>query len=172
MHRDSTAKMSAAKESKDSTDHHFVREASVGGLTEVRLGKLAEQKAQSQKVKDFGEKMVTDHSKANEKLTAAAKKDGIQAAETRLTDKQKGEIDRLRGMSGKDFDTAYLRTMLKDHREDVQKFQQEASSGQSQNVKEFAKKTLPTLEQHLAMAEKLAQSMGVDTAATSSTSSK
>jgi putative membrane protein len=160
------------KQSRDSTDHHFVHEASIGGLTEVRLGKMAQRKAESQKVKDLGEKMVTDHSKANDQLAAAAKKDGIQTAETALTDKQKGEIERLGGMSGKDFDSAYLRTMLKDHREDVQKFQEEASSGQSENVKEFAKKTLPTLEKHLSMVEKLAGTMGVDTTATSSTSSK
>jgi putative membrane protein len=170
--RDSITKMSTARQSKDSTDHHFVLEASVGGLTEVRLGKMAQRKAASQKVKDLGEKMVTDHSKANDELAEAAKKDGIQTAETKLEDKQKGQIDRLSGLSGKEFDSAYLRTMLRDHQEDVQKFQEEAKSGQSQHVKDFASKTLPTLEKHLAMVEKLAKSMGVDTTVTSSSASQ
>jgi putative membrane protein len=160
------------RQSKDSTDHHFVLEASVGGLTEVRLGKMAQHRAASQKVKNLGERMVTDHSKSNDELVAAAKKDGIQTAETTLEAKQKGQIDRLAGLSGKDFDAAYLRTMLRDHEEAVQKFREEAKSGESPHVKDFASKTVPTLEKHLAMVEKLAESMGVDTTTSSSTSSK
>jgi len=178
--KESAARQSAARRSKDSTerqsrdstDHHFVHEASIGGLTEVRLGKMAQKKAQNQKVKDLGEKLATDHSKANDELAAAARKDGIHTAETKLDPKQKGEIDRLGGMSGKDFDAAYLRTMLRDHQETVQKFQEEANSGESEHVKQFASKTLPTLEKHLAMVQKLVGTLGVDTTVTNSTSSK
>jgi putative membrane protein len=162
----------AVRQSKDSTDHHFVLEASVGGLTEVRLGKMAQHRAASQKVKDLGERLATDHSKANDELAAAAKKDGIPTAETTLEAKQKGQIDRLAGLSGKNFDSAYLRTMLRDHQEAVQAFQQEASSGESEHVKKFAAKTLPTLERHLTMVQKLAESMGVDTTASSSSASQ
>jgi len=144
-------------------DSAFVQEAASGGLMEVQLGQLAQQKASNKDVKNFGHLMETDHSKANEQLAAAAKQDGITVPTT-LAAKHQESVDQLSKLSGKDFDNAYITLMVKDHTEDVEKFQQEAQSGQSAAVKSFAATTLPILQEHLSSAKSVAGRIGADVA--------
>jgi putative membrane protein len=96
--------------------------------------------------------MVDDHSKANEKLKGVASQKGI-AAPSAVNAKQKATMDRLSNLSGAAFDRAYMQDMVKDHEEDVAEFQREANSGADPDVKNFASKTLPTLQEHLKMAQ-------------------
>lgn len=133
-------------------DQTFVTKAAEGGLAEVQLGKLATEKASNPAVKQFGERMVTDHSKANDELKQVASQKGITLpAEPNA--KQKSEYDRLSKMSGAEFDKAYMKLMVADHRTDVSEFRHESQSGSDSDVKAFAAKTLPTLETHLQLAE-------------------
>jgi putative membrane protein len=140
-------------------DTTFAKEAAIGGMTEVQLGQLAVQKGQNQKVKEFGQKMVDDHSKANDKLKEVAAKDNITLP-SQLDAKHQATVDRFAKMNGTEFDRAYVRDMVQDHEQDVAKFQQEANSGSNKDLKNFASETLPTLQEHLRMAKENASTVG------------
>lgn len=148
-------------------DTTFARKAARGGMAEVKLGQLAEQKGTSSAVKDFGQRMVQDHSKANDQLKDVAAKDSIKLPNG-LTKKDQATYDRLSKLSGSAFDRAYARDMVKDHEADISDFKTEASNGQNPDMKDFASQTLPTLQSHLQMAQQMEQSTGGG-AATNST---
>ena len=135
-------------------DHQFIMKAAQGGMAEVELGRLAKQHASNDKVKEFGERMVTDHSKANDELKKIASEKGATVPST-LDPKDQATVDRLSKLNGSEFDRAYMQDMVKDHRTDVAEFKREANSGDDPDVKAFAAKTLPTLEDHLKMAEEI-----------------
>jgi len=143
----------------DSADRKFMMNAAQGGMAEVELGRLASQKASNSGVKDFGQKMVTDHSKANSELQTIAAQKGVTLP-TDLDAKDRSEMDRLSKLSGESFDKAYMDYMAKDHRKDVSEFEKQVSSAKDPDVKNFASKTLPTLKEHLQMAEKLDGQLG------------
>jgi putative membrane protein len=149
----SSTKISAA-------DKTFAKNAAEGGIAEVELGKLATEKAGSDQVKQFGERMVNDHSKANDQLKQVAETQGITLP-TEPSPMQRAEKERLSKLSGEQFDKAYMAEMLKDHKKDISEFRTESKSGQDPAVKDFATQTLPTLESHLKDAESIAPSQGV-----------
>lgn len=135
-------------------EKRFVKDAFAGGLTEIELGKLAVQKASSDAVKQFAQKMIDDHSKVNDELKTIAAKENITVQDS-LDSKRQSKIDKLAKLSGADFDRAYIKDALKNHQQDVRDFQEEAKSGSDPDVKSFASKTLPTLEEHLNTAKGL-----------------
>jgi putative membrane protein len=135
-------------------DKKFLKDAAVGGLMEVELGKLATQKGSSDGVKKFGQKMVDDHSKANDQLKELATKENLQMP-SELDSKHQSRLDKLSKLDGPAFDKAYIKDQLKDHEQDVSAFQSEAQNGQDPNIKQFAANTLPTLQEHLSMAKDL-----------------
>lgn len=141
-------------------DAAFYKKAAEGGITEVELGKLAEDKAQTQSVKDFGARMVHDHGAANEKLKAIAARKNIDLPSSpsvgEMATKAKLEV-----LSGDSFDKSYIKGMIEDHREDIREFQHEASAGRDPDAKAFAAATLPTLKEHLRMIESIASAQGV-----------
>jgi putative membrane protein len=136
-------------------DQSFVHDAGEGGLAEVELGQLAVDKAADPRVKEFGQRMVTDHSKANDQLKQIASQRGISLP-TSVSSKTKKEKERLSKLSGTDFDKAYMKLMVKDHEKDVSDFRQESQSGSDPLIKSFATQTLPTLQSHLKEAESIA----------------
>ena len=142
----------AAQTKPSAADQRFIEKAAGGGLGEVKLGQLAEQKAASPEVKQFGRRMVDDHTKAGDQLTATLKAKGIAAPTTIDPDAQKA-YDRLSKLSGAQFDRAYMDDMVADHKEDISDFQKQAKSGGDADIKGFASKTLPTLQEHLSMAQ-------------------
>jgi putative membrane protein len=137
-----------------SQDTDFARHAASGGLAEVAMGKLAESHAQSADVKSFGQRMVQDHSKANDQLMTAAAQANVQLPATPSAEDQ-AAINRLSKLQGAAFDRAYAQEMVKDHKKDIAEFQREASGGGNSTLKTFAASTLPTLQEHLRMAETL-----------------
>ena len=143
---------SQAQIKKAGSDQTFVMNAAKGGLAEVELGKLAQQKAQSDQVKNFGKRMVDDHSKANDELKTLAQNKKITLP-TDLDPKDKAVRDRLSKLSGDAFDRAYMNAMVRDHRKDVNEFKMESTKGKDADIKGFASKTLPTLEDHLKLAQ-------------------
>ena len=140
-------------------DHAFVTKVAEGGMAEVKLGQLAADKATSDDVKKFGQRMVTDHSKANDELKALAQQKNITLP-TDLNAKDKATYDRFSKLSGAAFDRAYMQHMLADHRTDVNEFKKESTSGKDPDVKAWAGKTLPTLEEHLKLAQDANKAVG------------
>jgi len=154
-----TTAAGANMSAKAGSDQHFVMEAAKGGLAEVELGKLAKDKASSDQVKQFAQRMVDDHSKANDELKSIAQNKNITLP-TELDAKDKAVHDRLAKLSGEQFDKAYMQHMLQDHRKDVAAFRTESKSGKDPEVKAFAAKTLPTLEEHLKQAQDTNKAVG------------
>jgi putative membrane protein len=140
-------------------DRAFVKDAAAGGLAEVELGDLAKQKASSSDVKQFGDRMVTDHSKANDELKTWAREKGIVLPND-LDPKHKALRDKLSKLSGDEFDKAYMREMVSDHEKDVAAFKKESTSAKDADLKNWAGKTLPTLEDHLKQAKGTAAKVG------------
>jgi putative membrane protein len=135
-------------------DYKFLKEAVRGNQTEIQLGELARQKGNSQSVKNFGERMVTDHSKALDELKAIASQKGATLPAT-LSHGERSSLDKLQKATGKDFDKDYASDMVKDHKKDVKEFQDAAEDLKDPDVKAFASKTLPTLQEHLRMAQEM-----------------
>jgi putative membrane protein len=135
-------------------DKKFVKNSALGGMTEVELGKLAAQKASSDAVKQFGQRMVDDHSKANDQLKQFAGKSSIEVPAA-LDSKHQSRVDKLAKLSGPEFDKAYLKDQVKDHEHDVDEFKSEAQYGSDPNIKQFAMQTLPTLQEHLNVVKDL-----------------
>jgi putative membrane protein len=140
------------------TDKKFVTNAAQGGMAEVQLGKMATEKASSDSVKQFGQRMVDDHSKANDQLKQVASSKGIELPED-VSAKDKATMNRLSKLSGSAFDKAYMMDMVKDHKTDIAEFQHESASGTDSEIKNFASETLPTLKDHLHQAEKTSSEM-------------
>ena len=171
-HQDTPASKSttaASATSKSSTrsatpDVHFAKEAAQGGMAEVKLGQLAQEKGSNDSVKSFGKRMVDDHSKAGDKLKEVASRESITLPND-LSAKDQATYDRLAKLNGAAFDRAYARDMVKDHETDIAAFQQEASAGKDESLKSFASETLPTLQDHLKQAKEMMKTLGGATAA-------
>lgn len=136
-------------------DKLFMRKAARGGKAEVELGKLAQEKASSPEVKQFGQRMVTDHSQAANQLKQVAEQKGVTLPDT-LSAKDKATKARLEKLSGDQFDRAYMKDMVMDHTQDVREFKNEAKTGKDPDLKNFASQTAPTLEEHLKQAKSIA----------------
>ncbi|HEY0558435.1 MAG TPA: DUF4142 domain-containing protein [Thermoanaerobaculia bacterium] len=145
------AKMSAS-------DTKFMKEAAMGGKEEVELGKLAAQKASDADVKNFGQKMVDDHSKANDQLQQLATQKGVSLPAD-LSASQKNDVAKLDKLSGAAFDKAYVSMMVKDHKKDVAEFKKESTSAKDSDLKSWAGTTLPTLQDHLKMVQDISTKM-------------
>lgn len=150
---------STGKMKLDSTDEKFILSAANGGMAEVQLGQLAQEKAQSQAVKDFGKRMVDDHGKANDQVKQIAAAKGVTLP-SEVKGDEREHYDKLAKLSGAEFDKAYIKDMMKDHKKDIAEFRKEAKKAKDPDVKAFATDTLPTLEQHQAMIREVAASSG------------
>jgi len=140
--------------SERSADQQFVNEAARGGMLEVELGQVAQKNGASAEVKSFGQQMVTDHTRLNEELGNAAKKDGFEVP-SGLTAKQREEIQALSKISGKEFDSKYAQLMVKDHTDDLAAFRKAESTMQKPELKKAIVDAIPVIEHHLEMAKKL-----------------
>jgi putative membrane protein len=136
-------------------DSAFMTKAGGDGMAEVELGRLAVDRASSSDVKAFAQMMVDDHSKANGELTSLASQKGVTLP-AQPPPAAKAAKDHLSSLSGAAFDKAYMDHMVKDHEKAVALFSKEAGSGKDTDTKNWASKTLPTLQQHLAKAREVA----------------
>lgn len=137
---------------EDATD--FAVEAADGGMLEVQLGQLALTKAVSPKVKEFAQSMIDDHSKANDELKSLAQSKNITLPST-LSEKKQKDYNDLAEKSGADFDKAYCQFMVKDHKDDIDKFKKAAENEDDPDLKSWAAGKVPVLEHHLSMAESM-----------------
>ena len=138
-------------------DSQFAMKAAQGGVAEVQMGQLAESKGTNDAVREFGKRMVNDHSKANEQLKQIAEQENVSLP-TDMNKTDQATYDRLSKLSGADFDREYARLMVKDHEKDVAEFQKESRSGKDDPIKNFAVQTLPTLQEHLQLAKQMEKS--------------
>lgn len=160
----------AGADKASAADKTFVKKAMEGGMAEVKLGELAAQKASSNDVKQFGQKMVDDHTKLNDQMKPIASTLGVEEP-TDVSPMDKALQKRLEGLSGDAFDKAYMQAMVKDHRKDLMEFKKEASTGKSSAVKDAASQGAQVISQHLQMAEQIAQKVGANTSKSSATAS-
>jgi putative membrane protein len=137
-------------------DTTFVKEASSGGMMEVELGRLAQQNATNPRVKNFAEMMVRDHSKANDELRSMASAKNMMLTDS-MTKKHRDHLESMRNVTGKNFDKRYMEMMVKDHTEDVQKFEKASNTATDTDLKTWAGNTLPVLRMHLDSAKAINQ---------------
>ena len=161
---------STASSTVSAADQKFMKNAAQGGEAEVQLGQLAVEKAASPDVKAFGQRMVDDHTKANDQLKQVASQLGVTLP-SQPNAQDSAEKARLEKMSGAQFDKAYMNYMVSDHKKDVADFQKAASHATNPEVKNFAETTLPTLQSHLQEAESIAPKENAAAARTSTTAS-
>jgi putative membrane protein len=154
----STAKKAKSK-AGGSSDAQFAMKAAQGNMAEVALGQLATQKAQSDDVKKFGQRMTDDHQKAEQDLEGVASKANLTLPKEPNA-QQKAEQQRLEKLSGAAFDRAYMQMMVKDHTKDVAEFKKEANStAANSDLRDYAKRTYPTLDDHLTNAKAVSDSL-------------
>ena len=134
------------------SDETFMVKAAIAGMEEVELGKLAVEKASSDEVKKFGQRMVDDHSKAGEELKTLAQNKHVTLPGEN-DPRGKAAYDRLSKLSGASFDRAYMQTMAAGHRQALNDFRMETKMGKDADVKGWAAKTLPTIEEHVKMLQ-------------------
>jgi putative membrane protein len=135
-----------------STEATFVKNSEAAGLTETRLGQIAKDKSSNNDVKNFGQKMIDDHTKAGDALKQVATQKSITLP-TAVNATEKATITRLSKLSGKSFDKAYMSEMVKDHTSVVAALKQASKTSKDADIKSWAANTLPTAEEHLKMAK-------------------
>jgi putative membrane protein len=133
-------------------DRKFMEKAAEGGMAEVEMGKLGQQNGSRDDVKKFGERMVQDHSKANDELKQLASSKGVTLP-TELDSKHRHDHDKLAKLSGDKFDREYMEHMVKDHKKDVKEFDKASKDSKDADLKAFASKTLSVIQGHLMLAE-------------------
>lgn len=133
------------------SDYKFVTDAAAGGLAQVQLGQIARDRASDPGVKKFADKLVKEHSDVNEQLTQIASQKGVTLP-TDISASEKRETDRLLKLSGPDFDQAYMKHIMRDHKKNIKTFARESQKAADTDVQSWAAKTLPTLQDQLKMA--------------------
>lgn len=136
------------------SDYSFAQKAAQGNTEEVQMGKLAEQKSSNPAVKEFGQRMVTDHSKLNAQLKQLAGQKGAMVP-TSMSHHEESKMQHLENESGAAFDKAYVKDMVKEHKHDLKEFQSAAKSAQDPELRAYAQSAVPILQEHLTMAENL-----------------
>ncbi len=136
----------------------FVMKAASGGLMEVSLAKMAQQKAKNQRVKNFAKMLLQDHTKANNELKGIASSKSITVPSEMMAE-HKSHVDEMSKMSGNDFEKHYMSMMVNDHQKDVSDYQNASQNVSDAEIKSFAAKTLPVLQKHLDSAQSINGSM-------------
>lgn len=142
-------------------DHAFVSDAMQGNLGEVQLAQLAEQKSQSNDVKQLAQKLASDHSQMNQKWFEPEAKQMSLGTPKGPSKKDKKLMKKLEGLNGTQFDQAYLQAMVKDHKDDLKKFKEEADASQDPAVKQMAEQGEKVISQHLQLTEQVAKNHNI-----------
>jgi len=157
------AKPAHAKTDSIQADSKFIREAAADNLLEVRLGDLAQRRATSPAVKQFDQRMVTDHQKLEDQWTDMASKHGM-TFKAALGPRHEQKLDRLQHADAKSFDREYMTSMIRNHTDDVDYFRSDGESAHSEPVRKLASYELPIVQEHLRSAREVGKQVGVDSA--------
>jgi putative membrane protein len=150
----------ASPETVSSADRNFVNSAQEANLAEIETAKMVEQKATDPAVKDFASRMITDHTQASQKLATLAEMTHLTLP-TQPSAMERNQKSQLQNLSESKLTDAYLRDELQGHKQVISSFENEIEHGQDREVKDYAEQTLPTLEDHIRIAEDLAGKMGM-----------
>ncbi|HYP25610.1 MAG TPA: DUF4142 domain-containing protein [Blastocatellia bacterium] len=143
-----------------SPENQFMTEAAMGGMAEVEFGRIAAQKGYDEEVRQFAQRMVDDHSRANAELKRLASQKSA-ALPTELDRVRSEVVDRLSKLSGSEFDKTYMGAMVEEHTKAVSEFELAAANAQDAELKSFASKAVPTLREHLAMAKTIHERIAI-----------
>jgi len=152
------ARTEGEERTKALTDNEFVMKAASSGMAEVAIGKMGQEKAKNADVKKFADRVVTDHTKANEELTRIAKDAGISVPDK--PDSAHEEKVKHFHDGAKDFDKEFVHHMVESHTKGVDLFTKASKELKNEKLRSFAEKTLPTLKEHLSMAKQLHEKLG------------
>ena len=139
-------------------DASFIQTAAQGGMAEVQMAQLAEQNSKSKSVKAYADQMIKDHTPANDQLKQIATTKGATVP-AGVNDDQQKMMAMLQGEKGRKFDHDYIAGQIAGHQDMLTAFQTEAASGTDTDLKSFASQTVPTIQEHLTAAQKLASPM-------------
>ncbi len=159
FNRDQAQGRDSGRMTASNVDQTFVREVAEANLIEVELGRLANEKADNVRVREFGQKMVQDHTDANRELQQIARGQGIEIPTT-LPQNLRRHVDELSRLNGAEFDRKFISKMVEDHQKVIQKFETVGRNGQNGAIREFANETLPHLREHLHMAKEIQGQLG------------
>lgn len=151
---DTSQNTNAGKISTDEASSAFLMDAADGGMTEVELGRLAQDKAKNQNVKNFAQMMIHDHSAANDQVKSLASQRNINIPDSISTAHQNKKEDLMK-KEGAAFDKAYMDAMVKDHETTINLFEKASNNSKDDGVKSFITSTLPTIRQHLDSARSI-----------------
>ena len=161
---DNLGHMGGVKSGQQSAiDKIFVKKVMQDSITEVQLGELTLKKTSDDKVKEFARKMIDDHTKLNEQMRPVAQHLGVDVP-TEGSKKDKSLVSKMDGLSGGAYDQAYIKEMVKDHKQDLSSFHMEASNASDPGVQDAAEQGSKTIAEHLQMAQQLAKDRNVDVA--------
>jgi putative membrane protein len=155
----SSSTASSSTSASANADQDFISNAAKGNRAEVTLGKMVESKTNNPSVRQFAQQMVKDHTTALNELTQLAQSKNITLPEG-LPDDATALQSKLSSASGKTLDKDYMDGMVDDHKKDVSEFQDASQNAKDPDVKQWAAKTLPTLQAHLQKAEQIAAKVG------------
>jgi putative membrane protein len=144
----------------NAADAEFVRDISADHHLEIDLGQLAQRKGRSSAVKEFGQRMVADHSTMENQWTAMATNNGVQVGGYGRVRGKK--LTRLEKLSGREFDRAYMTTEIQNHQDYLKYLRKEGRGAQSAAVRNMVSQHLPNLEQHLSLAKQVGHEVGVN----------
>jgi len=141
-------------------DKAFVESALQGGMGDVELGKLAAEKGASPDVKQFGQKMVADNTRLGDQMQQVAQQMGVHDPKG-LSKKDKKLVAKLETLSGSQFDDAYIKAMVKDNKDDLSSFQEEANNTQNSTLRQVAQRNEQVIDGHLQIIEQIAKAHDV-----------
>lgn len=159
--QDQSQAQSSSNSKLSPQDGKFMEKAAEDNLAEIQMAKTAQQKASNNDVKQLAQQLEQDHQKAEDQLQQVSQKVGVTLP-SQPSVKDQAMLKKLDGMSGSQFDKAFMKHQVIDHKKDVAKFEQKANAIQNPDLKTWAQNTLPVLKQHLQMAEQDAGKVGVD----------
>jgi putative membrane protein len=135
-------------------DLPFLREAASANLMEIQLGQLAQSRASNSAVKEFGQRMVTDHTRLEQQLSSTVTRNAIEL-NAQINSDHQAKVTRLQSLSGTEFDQAYMSMMIQDHQTDAAKFDQQSLTADSPQIRALAANAVPILQQHLTLAQQV-----------------
>jgi putative membrane protein len=150
-------------------DAAFLRDAASANMMEIRLGQTAQTKAMNSAVKQFGQRMVNDHTNLQNQVASLVTANKVSVSQA-MSSKNQDEFNRVNKLSGQAFDSAYMNLMVQAHQQDIAKFQTQSRSAKSEQVRTLATNSLPVLQQHLSLATQVANQVGITTNVVTDTS--
>ena len=158
----SSATNTAAVRAEINTDLPFLQSAASANLMEIQLGQLAQTKGSNNAVKQFGKRMVTDHTRLEQQVSSLTSRNQVSLNPS-LNSEAQSNVSQLQNLSGDQFDKAYMSMMIQGHQKDVIDFQSQSQSANSSQVRQLAGNALPTLRQHLTLAQQVGSQVGATT---------